>query len=168
MQPTVQLTLKLFHFHDIPSVLQSLSKHQNLTIITSCSQVHGGSQPAKMGTYFLTGGAVMSFIYFTSTIFIWNTTPILIALGQPIQVSQLAGDFAIIYTILGVPFIYVYELIRKVSPARNEAVSMLVSAVAAIFLNVGFGYHLACWTDWGWTGASVAYSIGNVVLAPTS
>lgn len=134
---------------------------------TLCSQAHGASQPAKMGTYFLTGAAVMSFIFFTSTIFIWNTTPILIALGQPIQVSQLAGDFAI-YTIPGVPFIYVYELIRKVSQARNEAVPMLVSAVAAIFVNVGLGYHLVRWTDWGWTGASVAYSIGNVVLAPTA
>lgn len=80
---------------------------------TLCSQAHGANQPQKMGTYSLTGLAVISFVFLASGIATWNAAPILIAFGQPVEVSDLAGDF-IRYMLPGYPFIFVYVLIRKV------------------------------------------------------
>ncbi|KAL9185030.1 hypothetical protein ACHAXT_002807 [Thalassiosira profunda] len=133
---------------------------------TLCSQAHGAAQPQKMGTYAFTSLAIMSAIFLASCVVIWNTSPILIALGQPPEVSELAGVFAR-YMLPGLPFVYAYEILRKVFQARNEAVPMLIAAVVCNITNITLGYYLVRCTDWGWIGAAIASSVGNIVLVPS-
>lgn len=124
------------------------------------------SQPRLMGTYSLTASAVIFVVFTTSVIIMWNTTTILIALGQPIEVSKMAGKF-IRYLLPGIPFSQFYEIIRKVLQARNKTMPQLLSTVASIVVNIGLGYYLVHWTGWGWMGAAIAKSVGHFVLVPT-
>jgi len=133
---------------------------------TLCSQAHGAGKPQLMGTYSITGISVISFVFLLSSIAIWNTSYILIQLGQPKEVSQMAGKF-IMYMLPGIPFLYLYELIRKVGQARNEATPMLISTIICNFVNVTLGYLLVHYTHFGWIGAAIARSIGNMVTVPT-
>ena len=133
---------------------------------TLCSQAFGASQTSKMGTYSLTGIAVISFMFLFSSVLMWNTSSILIALGQPVAVSYMAGDF-IRDLMLGVPFLCIYELIQKVSQSRNETRPMLISTLMCNIINLGLGYYLVNWTNRGWKGAAVAHAVGEFVKVPT-
>ena len=127
---------------------------------------HGANQSTKMGTYALTGFAILSILLFFCSIILWNASSILIALGQPEAVSQLAGVF-VRYLLPGIPFNFAYELIRKVSQSRNEAMPMLISSIASNIVTISLGYYLVQCTEWGWLGAAIARSAGVVVLVPT-
>jgi len=133
---------------------------------TLCSQAHGANQHSKMGTYALTGLVITSIVFLSSSLLIYNASSILLTLGQPTEVSQLTGQF-IRYMLPGIPFLYCYELIRKVFQSRNEAMPMLISMAVCNAINMGLGYYLVHWTEWGWMGAAVARSVGNMALVPT-
>jgi len=133
---------------------------------TLCSQAHGANQPSKMGTYALTGFAIIFIVFLSSSTLIYYASSILLALGQPTEVSLLCGQF-IRYMLPGIPFLYLYELIRKVYQSRNEAMPMLMAMVVNNVVNVAVGYYLVYWTEWGWMGAAVARSVGNMALLPT-
>ena len=132
---------------------------------TLCSHAHGANQPTKMGTYLLTGMFVMTITFVIVGIVIWNTTPILMACGQHSNVAIEAGHFAK-YMLPSVPFVYAYEILRKISQARNEATPMVVSAIVSNIVNVGLGYYLVNCTMWGWLGAAVARSVGAISMLP--
>jgi Na+-driven multidrug efflux pump len=119
-----------------------------------------------MGTYSLTGFAIISVLCSLSSIILWNTSSILVRLGQPLAVAQYSGVFAR-YLIPGIPFSFVYELIRKVSQSRNEAMPMLFSSVICNVVTTSVGYYLVHWTTWGWLGAAIARSAGEVILVPS-
>ena len=87
---------------------------------TLCSQAFGANEPKKMGTYAQTGFIVLLFCTAFAAVMFLNATEILIALGQPEEVSRLAGTF-VRYMFPGIPFIYGYELVRKVLQAQNIA-----------------------------------------------
>jgi hypothetical protein len=133
---------------------------------TLCSQAFGASQTSRMGTYSLTGVAVVSVVFLFSGVLVWHASYILIALGQPAEVSSLAGDF-IRYLLPGVLFLNIYKLIQKVSQSRNEAGPMLITAVVTNAVNLGLGYYLVHCTAWGWMGAAVARTVANFVTVPT-
>lgn len=126
---------------------------------------HGANQSTKMGTYALTGFAILSVLLFFCSIILWNASSILIALGQPEAVSQLAGVF-VRYLLPGIPFNFAYELIRKVSQSRNEAMPMLISSIASNIVTISLGYYLVQCTECGWLGAAIARSLGVFVLVP--
>ena len=94
-----------------------------------------------------------------------NATTVLIQCGQPLAVAELAGVFAK-HLIPGIPFSFVYELIRKVSQSRNEATPMLISSVVCNSVTISLGYYLVYYTAWGWLGAAVARSAGQMVQVP--
>ncbi len=105
-------------------------------------------------------------MFILSSVVIWNTASILIALGQPIQVSIKAGEF-VKWMLPGTPFLYIYELIRKVAQSRNEVIPMLVATIVCNLVNAVLGYYLVRYTTWGWMGAAFARSIGNMVTVPS-
>lgn len=119
-----------------------------------------------MGTYALTGLVILSVLCIISSAILWNATFLLTKAGQPLAVAELAGLFAR-YLIPGIPFSFVYELIRKVSQSRNEAMPMLISSVICNIVTVSVGYYLVHCTSWGWIGAAIARSVGEVALVPT-
>ena len=133
---------------------------------TLCSQAFGASQTSKMGTYSLTGMTITAVVFLFSGILVWHVSSILIALGQPVEVSLLAGDF-IRYLLSGVLFINIYKLIQKVSQSRNEARPMLMTAMVYNVVNLGLGYYLVYWMTWGWIGAAVALTVANFATVPT-
>jgi MATE family multidrug resistance protein len=133
---------------------------------TLCSQAHGANQPSKMGTYLLTGMFVMMITFVIVGVIIWNTTPILLACGQQHDLAMEAGSFAQ-YMLPSVPFVYAYEILRKISQARNEATPMMVSAIVSNIVNIGLGYYLVNCTAWGWLGAAVARSVGSLFMLPS-
>jgi len=132
---------------------------------TLCSHAHGANQPSKMGQYLLTGMFVMLITCVVVGLIIWNTTPILLACGQQSTVAMEAGYFAK-YMLPSIPFMYAYEMLRKISQARNEATPMIISAVVSNIVNVGLGYYLVNCTPWGWLGAAVARSVGAILMLP--
>jgi MATE family multidrug resistance protein len=67
----------------------------------------------------------------------------------------------------GLPFLYAYELLRKLSQARNETVPMIVSAVVCLLVNVGSGYYMVSYTRLGWFGAALARTLGTMTMVPT-
>lgn len=119
-----------------------------------------------MGTYALTGLVILSVLCIISSTILWNATFLLTKAGQPLAVAELAGLFAR-YLTPGIPFSFVYELIRKVSQSRNEAMPMLISSVICNIVTVSVGYYLVHCTSWGWIGAAIARSVGEVALVPT-
>lgn len=119
-----------------------------------------------MGTYSLTGLVIITIICTISSAILWNATSILVRFGQPLAVADHAGVFAR-YLIPGIPFGFAYELIRKVSQSRNEAMPMLISVIICNIVTISSGYYLVHCTAWGWLGAAIARAAGEVVLVPT-
>ena len=131
---------------------------------TLCSQAYGAGQSSKIGTYSLTGLAVISFFLVLSSLILWNTSYILVSLGQPPEVSIMAGTFAI-YMLPGLPFLYIYNVIKRICQSKNDAHPMLMAAVACNVANLICGWYFV--QRYGWMGAALARSIGNAVEVPT-
>jgi multidrug resistance protein, MATE family len=128
---------------------------------TLCSQAYGAKETQKMGIYLQTGIMVLSAFMILVGIAFYHSQEILIALGQPPVVSQLAGLY-ISYLLPSVPFLFFYELLRKILQAQNIAKPMLYAALAANVVNVGLGYYLVYHTSWGWLGSAVARTASNL------
>mmetsp|Transcript_9292 Transcript_9292/g.14353 ORF Transcript_9292/g.14353 Transcript_9292/m.14353 type:complete len:515 (+) Transcript_9292:103-1647(+) len=128
---------------------------------TLCSQAYGAKESLRMGIYLQTGLIVLSFAFLIVCILTFFTEEILIALGQPVVVSELTEEFSL-WLLPGIPFLYLYELLRKVLQAQNLATPMLVIAVIANSINAGLGYVLVYHTNIGWLGAAIARSVCNV------
>ena len=94
-----------------------------------------------MGTYSLTSIIVSTAVFCASSVILWKSEAILLLLGQPAEVSSSAGQFMRIL-IPGIPSLYLYEIIRKIYQARNEATPMLVTAAVSLLVNVILGYYL--------------------------
>lgn len=124
---------------------------------TLCSQAYGAGKPGSMGTYLQTGTIVLAALAGIVGVIFYNAASILLALGQPPDVAIPAGD-AVWYLFPGIPFFFLYELLRKVLQAQNVASPMFVVSVLANFINLSLGYYLVYQTEWGWLGASVARS----------
>lgn len=128
---------------------------------TLCSQAYGGGQSKRMGVYIQTGVIVLSiafvFVFFAN----YYCTELLLALKQPPTVAEFAGQFSS-YMLPGIPFLYLYELLKKVLQAQNVATPMLVVAVLANLINIGLGYYLVYHTSYGFIGAAIARTVGNI------
>ena len=90
---------------------------------------------------------------------LYNTASILLFLGQPEIVANNAGIFVNIM-LPGLPFLYAYESLRKLSQARNETMPMVLAAVMSVLVNIGMGYYLVKFSRWGWLGAALARTLG--------
>lgn len=132
---------------------------------TLCAAAHGANQPSKMGRYLHTGMAVMAMLSCLVGAVLCNTTRVLLLFRQPPEVAHHAGIF-VLWMLPGLPFLYAYELLRKLSQARNETVPMIMSAVVCVLVNVGSGYYMVNYTRLGWLGAALARTLGNMSMLP--
>ena len=131
---------------------------------TLCSQAFGASETQIMGTYLQTGVIVLSLTYILVCFIFYHSTQILIGLGQPLEVTEHTGKF-LLYLLPGVPFVYLYELLRKVLQSQNIGYPMLYVAIASNIVNAALGYYLVYHTQWGWLGAAVARTVCNMCLS---
>ena len=133
---------------------------------TLCASAHGANQSSKMGRYLLTATIIMICMLVLVSLILVNTTPILIALGQPIEVSQQAGIF-VYYMLPGLPFLYVYELVRKPSQANHQTLPMICAAIVGLLVTCSTGYYMVNYTSLGWVGAALARTLGYIATVPT-
>lgn len=129
---------------------------------TLCSQAYGAKETRRMGIYLQTGMIVLGITsLLLYPVFRNGATMLIAGLDQPVALSQLAGSF-IRCSFPGIPFFFLYELLRKVLQAKNCAIPMVFVAVGANVINAGLGYYLVHHTSWGWLGAAVARTVSYV------
>ena len=132
---------------------------------TLCASAHGANQPTKMGQYLLTSIFVMVITLCVVGMVLYHTSDALVLFGLSQSLASNAGIF-VDYMLPGIPFIYAYEALRKLSQARNETTPMVLAAVLSVLVNAGSGYYLVNYTSLGWLGAAVARTLGNMIMFP--
>ncbi|TMW59206.1 hypothetical protein Poli38472_007351 [Pythium oligandrum] len=133
---------------------------------TLCSQAYGAGKPMKMGIYFQCGILVLGFTVIPVFLLNWFTDRFLLWMGQPAEVAMLAGRFSRLI-LPGIPFLYVYELFKKLLQAQNVVKPMVYIAILSNVVNIVLGVYLTWYTSLGYDGAAIARTISNVVL-PTA
>ena len=112
-------------------------------------------------TYLLTGIFVLSLAFIPVFWVNFFSSSILIALQQPKEIAVLCEKFVILM-LPGVPFLYLYELMKKVLQAKHVIYPMVISAILANLVNVIVGYYLVYHTSLGWLGAAVSRTCCNM------
>ena len=130
---------------------------------TLCTQAYGAKKPKLLGIYFQRGLWILSIALIPITIISLLSGSILKMLGQNEEVSVKAGHFVTL-SILCLPSLYVYELLRKMLQAMNIMMPMLFVAAASNIFNIGFCYYLVSETSLGYKGAAVARSVSCVFM----
>ncbi|KAE8892417.1 hypothetical protein PF005_g12744 [Phytophthora fragariae] len=130
---------------------------------TLCSQAYGAKRFEKIGVYFQTGIVVLGAILLPVFAINWFTEDILLWLGQDAEVARLSGLFSR-YMLPGIPFLYLYELTRKVLQAQNIMTPLVIIAAIGNTVNIAAGYVLAYHTSIGFHGIAIGCSLGNSVL----
>ncbi|KAG7386249.1 hypothetical protein PHYBOEH_008753 [Phytophthora boehmeriae] len=131
---------------------------------TLCSQAYGAKKFDKIGIYFQTGILVLLTALVPMVIVNSFAEPILNVLGQHREVTYLTRDFSRLM-LPGLPFLFLYELVRKVLSTQNILKPLVVIAVLGNVVNLGAGYGLAYHTSLGFNGIAVARTLGNVTLS---
>jgi len=123
---------------------------------TLCSQEHGRRRKRSnsnnddddddasvvMRIYLKTGMYVLGIIFFGFVLWVHlYTGPILEYMGLPRNVCMLAGQYTKIL-VGGIPFLYFYELLRKILQAQNNVRPMFVAALAANVFHIIMGITL--------------------------
>ncbi|ETW02702.1 hypothetical protein, variant 3 [Aphanomyces invadans] len=130
---------------------------------TLCPQAVGGGKSLQTGVYFQAGLVVLGLVFIPIAFAnAWATT-ILVYFGQTYTIAVLAREFATIM-LVGLPFMFVYELLKKVLQAQNVVLPMMYCAVIGNCVNAVLGYALTFHTPLGFYGAAVARSVANGVL----
>ncbi|RLN86439.1 hypothetical protein BBJ28_00010003 [Nothophytophthora sp. Chile5] len=130
---------------------------------TLCSQAYGAGKPKKLGIYLQSGLIVLGLTLIPVFLINWFTAEFLILIGQPVQVAQLAGRFSRIQ-LAGIPFLYVYEMLKKVMQAQNVVLPMVYIAVLSNVVNLLLGVYLVFYTPLGYDGSAIARTLSEVVL----
>ncbi|ETM01612.1 hypothetical protein L917_01821, partial [Phytophthora nicotianae] len=127
---------------------QSLGLGLASALDTLCSQAYGAKRIDKIGIYFQTGVVVLSIALIPMLVVNSFAEPILNLLGQHTNVTYLTRDFSRLM-LPGLPFLFLYELVRKVMQCQNVVKPLVVIAVIGNLVNLGAGYGLAYHTSMG-------------------
>lgn len=117
----------------------------------------------KIGIYFQSGvlviAACMPAIFFLN----WYSSSFLLLLGQDPEVAMLAQEFSRL-VLLGVPFVFAYELVRKALQAQNIMAPLVAIAVIGNIVTIVVGYWLTYHTSMGFYGIALARALGNIIM----
>ncbi|OQR82462.1 Multidrug/Oligosaccharidyl-lipid/Polysaccharide (MOP) Flippase Superfamily [Achlya hypogyna] len=130
---------------------------------TLCSQAYGAGKLQKLGIYLQSGLIVLGLSLVPIMIMNWHAESFLILFGQNEAVAALAADFSRI-TMLGVPFLFIYELLKKLMQAQNIVLPMTFIALVGVAVNIATGYYMTYYTSYGYLGAAMGRVVGNVAL----
>ncbi|EQC29126.1 hypothetical protein SDRG_13157 [Saprolegnia diclina VS20] len=130
---------------------------------TLCSQAYGAGKLEKLGIYLQSGLIVLGLSLLPIWLMNLHADSILIGFGQNPEVAVLAGDFSRI-TMLGVPFLFVYELLKKLMQAQNIVLPMTFIAFLGVAVNIATGYYMTYYTSYGYLGAAMGRVVGNIAL----
>ncbi|KAF0775805.1 hypothetical protein AaE_000496 [Aphanomyces astaci] len=108
---------------------------------TLCPQAVGGGMSVQTGVYFQTGLVVLGLVCVPIGLVNAWATAILLLLGQSHDIAVLAGDLIRIM-VPSLPFLFGYELLKKVLQAQHVVQPMLTCAVIGNCVNAALGYFL--------------------------
>ncbi|RHY31876.1 hypothetical protein DYB32_003075 [Aphanomyces invadans] len=117
----------------------------------------------KLGIYFLSGVIVLGVCLIPLSLMSWYAEPILLLLGQDPAISMYAGQFSRV-TIVGIPFLFVYELIKKLQQSQNIVLPMMYVACVGVIVNLITGFYFTYYTSWGFLGAAIGRVCGSIAL----
>ncbi|CAK4068418.1 unnamed protein product [Aphanomyces euteiches] len=130
---------------------------------TLCSQAFGAGKMDKLGVYLQSGvlvlGACLLPVFYMS----WEAESIMLFFGQDPEISKYAGEFSRV-TVWGIPFLFVYELIKKLQQSQNIVLPMMYVAAIGVVVNLLTGYYFTYHTSWGFLGAAAGRVCGNIAL----
>ncbi|TMW59163.1 hypothetical protein Poli38472_007308 [Pythium oligandrum] len=130
---------------------------------TLCSQAFGAKRYEKLGVYFQSGLIVIGICLAPIVLINLFTEDLLLLMGQDPRVSELAQVFSR-YNLLGLPFVFLYELQRKVLQAQGIMTPLVFIAVLGNIVHVLSGYFLTYHTPAGFAGIALSRSLGNFSL----
>ncbi|GMF31403.1 unnamed protein product [Phytophthora lilii] len=130
---------------------------------TLCSQAYGAKRFDKIGVYFQAGFVVIATCFVPIFLLNWYSGEFLLLVGQDPEVSMLAQSFSR-WAILGVPFVFLYKLLRKVLQAQNIMKPLVAIAAIGAIINALAGYILTYHTSMGFEGIALSRSLGNMAL----
>ncbi|KAL3663765.1 hypothetical protein V7S43_011179 [Phytophthora oleae] len=130
---------------------------------TLCSQAYGAKRFDKIGVYFQTGFFVVATCFVPIFLLNWYSGDFLLLTGQDPEVTKLAQSFSR-WAILGVPFVFLYKLLRKVLQAQNIIKPLVAIAAVSSVVNAVAGYVLTYHTSMGFEGIALSRSLGNMTL----
>ncbi|KDO35046.1 hypothetical protein SPRG_01110 [Saprolegnia parasitica CBS 223.65] len=130
---------------------------------TLCTQAYGAGNIKKFGAYLQ--GALLGMALTLLPVFVltWFTEAVLLALGQDATIAALAGTFTRL-TMVGFPFFYIYELLKKMLQAYNIVHPMAAMVVLGNIIHICLGYYLVHHTSYGFYGAAIARSVSYISL----
>ncbi|KAG9412066.1 hypothetical protein AC1031_017697 [Aphanomyces cochlioides] len=130
---------------------------------TLCSQAFGAGKLDKLGVYLQSGILVLGSSLIPIFFLLWNAESVMLAFGQDPEISLYAGRFSRV-TMWGVPFLFIYELIKKLQQSQNIVLPMMYVAAIGIAVNLSTGYYFTYYTSWGYLGAALGGVCGNITL----
>lgn len=130
---------------------------------TLCSQAYGARRFEKIGIYFQAGLQIILACLGPVFLLNWYSESFLLYMGQDPEVAQLAQSFSR-WMLPGVPFVFLYELVRKVLQAQNIMKPLVGIAAMGNVVNIVTGYVLTYHTSMGFEGIALSRSLGNMVL----
>ncbi|OWZ01303.1 Multidrug/Oligosaccharidyl-lipid/Polysaccharide (MOP) Flippase transporter [Phytophthora megakarya] len=130
---------------------------------TLCSQAYGAKRFGKIGIYFQAGLQIIVACLGPVFLLNWYSESFLLFMGQDPEVSRLAQTFSR-WTLPGVPFVFLYELVRKVLQAQNIMKPLVTIAAIGNVVNIVSGIWLTYHTSMGFEGIALSRSLGNIVL----
>ncbi|KAE8997677.1 hypothetical protein PR003_g8085 [Phytophthora rubi] len=130
---------------------------------TLCSQAYGAKRFEKIGIYFQAGLQIILACLGPIFLLNWYSESFLLYMGQDPEVSRLAQSFSR-WMLPGVPFVFLYELVRKVLQAQNIMKPLVAIAALGNVVNIVTGYVLTYHTSMGFEGIALSRSLGNMVL----
>ncbi|KAF4138864.1 MatE [Phytophthora infestans] len=140
---------------------------------TLCSQAYGAKRYDKIGVYFQAGVLVLAAVFGPIFLLNWYTESVVVSLGQDEEISKLAQTFSR-WMLVGMPFVVLYKLVRKVLQAQNIMKTLVTIATIGNVVNIITGYVLAYHTPMGFDGRLVeisgkyysASTINSILLLP--
>lgn len=155
---------------------------------TLCNQAYGAGRPKKLGIYLQRGCVILGCVCVPIVVLSCFAGSMLRALGQPENVSRMAGHFVVL-SIPVIPSVYLvrspapsrlpsamrsrdlrireraqYELLRKVLQSMEILKPMLFIAIVCNALSIGMTFVLVTQTSLGYRGAAIARSSAQVLM----
>ncbi|KAF4323494.1 hypothetical protein BBO99_00001323 [Phytophthora kernoviae] len=131
---------------------------------TLCSQAYGAQRLGNIGIYFQSGLLVLTVSFGPIVLLNWYSEHFLLYMGQDPDVARLSQSFSR-WLVLGIPFVVVYELVRKVLQAQNIMKPLVTMAVIGNAVSIVSGYLLTYHTSMGFAGIPLSRSLGNITLS---
>ncbi|OQR85026.1 Multidrug/Oligosaccharidyl-lipid/Polysaccharide (MOP) Flippase Superfamily [Achlya hypogyna] len=130
---------------------------------TLCNQAAGAGHTYKFGVYLQAALLGLSMVFVPVFLLNWFCGDILVLLGQDEAISHMAGVFTR-WTIPGLPFLFVYEILKKMIQAHDIVFPMLIMTLLSNVVHITLGYYFVHHTSFGFYGASMARSAAYILL----